>query len=266
ARWMQWMLAAAVAAAGAAGCAAMRQQLGMALVPVDTEVKLGAQLAGQVEQQERVLPNAQTQAYVAAIFAPLVEASRRDRSDLQYQVRVLDDREQVNAFALPGGYVYVYTGLLLAADNEAEVAGVLAHEIGHVVARHSANRLATQMGMSVLASAALGEDPAVLAQLASDLVGVSTMAAFSRDDERAADRYGVTYTIAAGYDPRGLETFFGKLLALEGGHQRGTFEGLLASHPATEERIRDLQERILRAGDPGGRLEAERYRQARSRL
>ncbi|MFH1567627.1 MAG: M48 family metallopeptidase [Gemmatimonadota bacterium] len=266
ARWMQWMLAAAVAAAGAAGCAAVRQQLGMALVPVETEVKLGAQLAEEVQQQQRVLADEETQAYVAGIFAPLVEASRRDRADLQYQVRVLDDREQVNAFALPGGYIYVYTGLLLLADNEAEVAGVLAHEIGHVVARHSANRLATQMGVSVLASVALGEQPNVLAKLASDLAGASTMAAFSRDDEREADHYGLAYSMAAGYDPRGLETFFRKLLEQEGGHHRGTFEGLLASHPATGERIADLQKRILQAGDAGGRLEAERYGQARTHL
>ena len=92
------------------------------------------------------------------------------------------------------------------------------------------------------------------------------MAAFSREDERESDKYGVAYTMAAGYDPRGLATFFGKLLKLEGDGHRSTFEGLLASHPATQERIADLEKRIARAGDPGGRLEKERYQQMRSRL
>ena len=102
--------------------------------------------------------------------------------------------------------------------------------------------------------------------MAAELASAGTMAAFSRDDERESDKYGVAYTMAAGYDPRGLATFFRKLMELEGGGQPSVFEGLLASHPATAERIADLEKRIARAGDPGGRLEKERYQQMRSRL
>ena len=86
----------------------------------------------------------------------------------------------MNSFALPGGFIYVYTGLLLFAHNEAEVAGVLAHEIGHVVGRHSANRLATQMGMRALLSLALGQSQDELAEAAAQLAGEGTLAAFSR--------------------------------------------------------------------------------------
>lgn len=248
------------------GCAAVQQQVGLAVMPVATEIELGQQLATQVEEQQRVLDDRQIQEYVAGIAVPLIEASQRDRTGIDYRIRVLDDPNQINAFALPGGPIFVYTGLLLLAENECEVAGVLAHEIGHVVGRHSANRLATQLGISLAASIALGEQPDELAKLAADLAGAGTMAAFSRDDERESDKYGVAYTVAAGYDPRGLATFFAKLHELEGGGQKGVFEGLMASHPATAERIADLRKRIARAGELGGRIEAERYRQMRSRL
>ncbi len=247
-------------------CTMIRQQLGMAVLPTQTEVQLGQELAEQVEQEEPVLPDAYIQNYVDGVFQQLVVHSTRDRPDIVYRVRVLDDPRQVNAFALPGGFIYVYTGLMLLAENEAELAGVLAHELGHVVARHSANRLATQMGVSLLTSIALGEEPGQLAVLASQLIGASTMAAFSREDEREADLYGLRYAAAAGYDPRGLETFFEKLYNLEGGARRGVFEGMLASHPDTRERIELLQRRIEQGGYTAGRLEEERYGQVLARL
>ena len=142
---------------------------------------------------------------------------------------------------------------------------MLAHEIGHVVGRHSANQLATRFGLELLAAIALGEEPALLAEAAADLAEAGGMAAFSREDEREADRYGVAYTIAAGYDPRGLITFFTKLLEAESGGRRGLRKADV-HHPATAERIRDIEKRITRAGDPGGRLEAERFQRMRARL
>ena len=248
------------------GCAAVRQQLGMTLITPATEIDLGRRLAQQIEAEHRVLPDHEVQKYVLEISRPLVEASYGDRPEIRYRIRVLDDPRQVNAFALPGGFLYVYSGLLLFAENEAEVAGVLAHEIGHVVGRHSANQMASRLGMQVVLAIALGEQPDALAEAAADLAGSGTMAAFSRGDERDADRYGVAYTIAAGYDPRGLVTFFSKLLAMEGGGSRSSFDTLMSTHPATTERIRDIEKRITRAGDPGGRTEVERFAQMRERL
>ena len=248
------------------GCAAVRQQLGMSLVPPETEIELGRRLSRQIEAEHPVLRDGDIQRYAAQIGRPLVLASHRDRPGIRYRIRVLDDPRQVNAFALPGGFIYLYSGLLLFAENEAEVAGVLAHEIGHVVGRHSANQLATRFGLELLAAIALGEEPALLAEAAADLAEAGGMAAFSRDDEREADRYGVAYTIAAGYDPRGMVTFFTKLLEAESGRRPGGFGKLMSTHPATAERIRDIGKRITRAGDPGGRLEAERFQRMRARL
>jgi beta-barrel assembly-enhancing protease len=135
---------------------------------------------------------------------------------------------------------------------------VLAHEIGHIVGRHSANQLAAQFGIQLLTSIALGEEPnqgaAIIAQMAAQLGS----ARFSRDDEREADKYGVKYTIDAGYDPEGLLSFFAKLKKLEGG-KRSDVEKLLSSHPATDERIRDIEARIERYGAEGGKKNRERF-------
>ena len=248
------------------GCAAVRQQLGRSLVPPETEIELGRRLSRQIEAEQPVLRDREIQRYVAEIGRPLILASHRDRPRIRYRIRVLDDPRQVNAFALPGGFIYFYSGLLLFVENEAEMAGVLAHEIGHVVGRHSANQLATRFGLQLLAAIALGENPALLAELTADFLEAGGMARFSRDDERQADRYGVAYTIAAGYDPRGIITFFTKLREAEAGRRPGYFGKLMSTHPATAERIRDIERRITRAGDPGGRLEAERFQRMRARL
>ena len=248
------------------GCAAVRQQLGRSLVPPETEIELGRKLSRQIEAEQPVLRDREIQRYVAEIGRPLILASHRDRPGIRYRIRVLDDPRQVNAFALPGGFIYFYSGLLLFAENEAEVAGVLAHEIGHVVGRHSANQLATRFGLQLLAAIALGENPALLAELTADILEAGGMARFSRDDERQADRYGVAYTIAAGFDPRGIITFFTKLREAEAGRRPGYFGKLMSTHPATAERIRDIERRITRAGDPGGRRGADRFERMRGRL
>ena len=272
------------------GCATVRHGLGRTLVPDQIEFLLGAQVSAQIEKNERVHPSAPLQAYVQRVTEGLLKAPHtdgpegseyarrgatrgrtdgpegseytqrdaystqhalRDRPGLRYRVKVLDDPEQVNAFAVPGGYLYVYSGLLLIAEDEAELAGVLAHEIGHIVGRHSINQLVSQLGMDILKDLAFDEDPHQIGQIASQLAS----ARFSRDDEREADTFGVRYAIAAGYDPRGLLRFFEKLNKLET-RRRSDLEKLFASHPPTGERIR----RIERLIDQYGASEGERYR------
>ena len=240
------------------GCTPIRQHLGSTLVPVETEIKLGEQFAAQIEDQEIVLRDRSIQAYVRYIADQIIPHSQQDRPEIQYRVTVLDNPTTINAFAVPGGHLYVYTGLLLAAESEAEVAGVMAHEIGHIVGRHSANQMAAQVGLDILANIALGEEPDQLSALAANFGKASASAGFSRDDESEADKYGVKYAIAAGYDPRGLLTFFEKLKALEGPSRTG-LESLMASHPATEKRIKAIEKRIAKAGNPTGQEYKERF-------
>lgn len=240
------------------GCTAVRQQLGQTLITPETEAQLGEQVAAQVEEREKILDDRRVQEYIRQIATPLIEQSLLDRPGVPYRITVLDQPQQVNAFAVPGGHLYVYTGLLLAAADEAELAGVLAHEIGHVVARHSANQLATQYGMEILAGLALGENPNEIAAIASQFGHAGAMARFSRDDEREADEYGVKYLVATGYDPAGLLSFFQKLQKLEGG-KRSEVEKLLASHPPTQERIRRIEKLIAKSGARGGDRKREEF-------
>ena len=268
------------------GCVSVRRGLGYALISDKTELELGTRLAAQIERDERVHASAQLQSYVQRVTAVLVQASRtngpdalrnvtrgrtdgpegseyaqrdaratqralRNRPGIRYRVKVLDDPQQVNAFAVPGGYLYVYSGLLLVLEDEGELAGVLAHEFGHIVGRHSANQLAARLGMDILTRLAFGEDPHRIGQIATQL----SSARFSRDDEREADAFGVRYAIAAGYDPRGLLRFFAKLKKLKT-RRPSDLEKLFASHPPTSERIRRIEHLIDQYGGPEG----ERYR------
>ncbi len=255
-----WLLSVSIgigSLVGGTGCTSVRQVIGRELVPVQTEIELGQKLARQVEAEHRVLRDPALQRYVRFLAQPLIDQAWVDRPGIDYRLTVLDDDAQVNAFALPGGPMYVFTGLLLLADDEAEVAGVLAHELGHVVARHSANQLGTQFGVQLLMAIALGEAPEELAQMGAQIAGAGAMARFSRDDERQADDYGVAYTAAAGYDLGGLVTLFEKMGRLQSAP--GTsIERFLASHPATDERIARIQRRVDRLG-PGGERRAERY-------
>ncbi len=260
------LAAAILTAAGSGGCASLRQFLGDTLVPVQTEVDLGRRLAARIEAEHRVLRDRQIQRYVRFLAKPLIEQAWRDRPGIDYQVTVLDDPDQVNAFALPGGPTYVFTGLMLLAGDESELASVLAHELGHVVARHSANQLAAKLGLQVVAAIALGEDPERLAAAAADFAGGVGMAGFSREDELQADDLGLRYLTAAGYDPRGMVRMFQGLQSVEGGSSR-PLGGLLATHPATAERIERLQRRIDRmGGDLPQRRQGPRYREMMAAL
>lgn len=162
---------------------------------------------------------------------------------------VIDDSKTVNAFAAPGGNLYVYTGLLATADNEAEVAGVLSHEAGHVVARHSARQLVEMFGLQAIAGLALGKNPALASQLAASIVANGAMLAHSRSAENEADEYGVRYASATGYDPRGLVTFFQKLQAKEG--RTPAALSWLSTHPATPDRINHINQFIATNGLSG---------------
>ena len=260
------LAAAILTAAGSGGCASFRHFLGTTLVPVQTEVDLGRRLAARIEAEHRVLRDREIQRYVRFLAKPLIEQAWRDRPGIDYQVTVLDDPDQVNAFALPGGPTYVFTGLMLLAGDESELAGVLAHELAHVVARHSAEQLASRWGIQIVTNIALGEDPEALAAIFADFGAGGFMAGFSREDELQADDLGLRYVTAAGYDPRGMVRMFQGLQSIEGDSSR-PLGGFLATHPATAERIERLQRRIDRMGsDLPQRRQGPRYREMMASL
>jgi len=214
-----------------------------AVISDEQERELGFQVHEQLKKENtKFLNNPVVESYVEGLVRRLAPFADKDRV-VRWQYFVIDDPNTVNAFATPGGRIYVYTGLLLAADNEAEVAGVLGHEMGHVVARHSARQLVATYGLDAVAKMAMGENAGDVARVTSALAGKGALLAYGRDMELEADEYGARYADAAGLDPRGLIDFFQKLQA-KAGAQPG-FMVWLSTHPANQERIDKLAAYIV---------------------
>src|SRR4051812_32249869 len=145
--WAALVVPVGAGAAGSMGCATMgtnaEKVAAEQLISIDQENQLGLQVKNELEQKQniRYITDPTVGNYVTGVANKVIAFGKKDRPEVQWQVHVIDDAKTVNAFATPGGYLYVYSGLLLAADNEAELAGVMAHETGHVVARHSARSM-----------------------------------------------------------------------------------------------------------------------------
>src|SRR5687767_11020646 len=200
----------------------------------ESEVKLGRQLAAQVDREARFVDDPIITEYVNRVGQNIVLHSD---AKIPFTIRVIDS-DEVNAFALPGGFFYVNRGLILAADNEAELAGVMAHEIAHVAARHA---MENQGKGSILQYGLLagiiftgGIGGAVL-QNTAGLTQALAFFKFSRGAEGEADRLGVQYLYAAGYDPTGMSTMFEKL-ASQNKKKPGTLSKLFSSHPQSLDR------------------------------
>lgn len=212
------------------------------------EMQIGKQAAAEVEQQMGFVDDPKLQTYVAQLGAKLAPFS--PRQDVRYEFHAVD-MEETNAFALPGGYVYVSRGLLALANSEDELAGVVGHEIGHVAARHSAQRqtraqvagigaaIAT-IGAAILGGGELAQGVGQLAQAGAQ----GWIASYSRDQERQSDEIGQKLAAQAGYDPAAISSFLGALgreMQLKLGEPRQP--SFLDSHPSSEERVRATQAR-----------------------
>jgi predicted Zn-dependent protease len=210
---------------------------------IDTDIKVGKQYAMMVEQSARMIQDPVINEYVNRVGQNLV---RNSDAKVPFTIKVVDS-DDVNAFALPGGFFYVNSGLILAADNEAELAGVMAHEISHVVLRHATQemtrqnyvQLSTVPLMFVIHSWGVYE----AVNMAMSLALPVTFMKFSRDFEAQADYFGLQYMYKAGYDPQAFIAFFEKLKALEK-QKPGALAKAFASHPQTPDRILKSQEEI----------------------
>ncbi len=231
-----------------------RQHIAMS---VEQEKALGLQAAPQMARQMGgVVPRDDPRArLVSEVGARLVEDSDANRSPYidNFHFILLRDPETINAFALPGGQIFITLGLLEKLSNEAQLAGVLGHEIGHVINRHSAQqmakgRLGQMLSVAVGVGASGGDDGGRNAQLVATMVNQVTQLKFSRGDESEADRYGLRYMAQSGYDPSAMLDVM-KILkqASKGGRQ----PEILATHPLPETRLEEIQG-ILQRTYPNG--------------
>lgn len=214
------------------------------LIPTETEVQLGKDVVKEVEATETVLNNAQVQNYVSKVGKKIAKIC--DRKDVAYTFKVLDN-EEINAFACPGGFIYIYKGLMKKMDNEAQLAAVLAHEVGHVVARHSIKRLQAIYGYSIVMEVALGDKMSNTARQMIDAATGVVLLGYGRDNEYQADEYGILYAKKAGYNPKGMVQVFEKFKQMEGSPPN-TFEKLLMSHPPASDRIANGNNEIKTVG------------------
>jgi predicted Zn-dependent protease len=214
-----------------AGCGVSTQQ----------EVQMGQQEAQQVNAQLPMVQDAVINSYVNSLGNRIAKLT--SRGDLQWQFQVVNS-DVVNAFALPGGFVYVNRGVLARASNMSEIAGVLGHEIEHVVRRHSVKQMEQAQGADVgvgILCALTGVCQSGIAQAAIQVGGTAVFAKFSRTDEVQADEGGFNNVMRAGISPRGMYTFFQKLLAEEQQSGGGNAAAWFSDHPGTEDRITDIQ-------------------------
>lgn len=231
---------------------------------LEKEVALGRQLAMEVDQQSKLITDPFINEFVNRITQNLVLNSD---AKVPFTVKVIDD-EVVNAFALPGGFLYVYRGLIEAADNEAEIAGVMAHEIAHVTARHGVEQASkgTLVNYASIPLIFLGGIGGYAIQQAAGLAIPLGFLKFSRGAEREADRLGAQYMWAAGYDPQALATFFEKLQAKDK-KKPGTLSKLFSTHPYTGDRITAVNELVAKFPDRGEyQLSTSEFKDVKNRV
>jgi predicted Zn-dependent protease len=251
---------------GLAACAALSACAGS--ISQQEEIQIGQQNAAQINAQLPMLTDATIDAYVNSLGNSI--ARRTSRADLAWHFAVVNS-EVINAFALPGGYVYVNRGVLTTASNESELAGVLGHEIEHVVRRHSVKQMEQAQGANVgvgIACALTNVCQNTAAQAAIQVGGTAVFAKFSRADEQQADEGGFNNVINAGISPRGMLTFFQKLLAEEQQNSGGNASAWFSDHPGTQDRIADIQRMLSENANRinGLRTDSQGFENMKARL
>jgi predicted Zn-dependent protease len=218
---------------------------GMNFYSIEREIALGKQLAQEVERSSKMIDDPVVTEYVNRVGQNLV---RNSDAQVPFTIKVIDS-DEVNAFALPGGFFFVNSGLILRAQEESELAGVMAHEISHVTARHGTKQATKADIMQIGAMAAMIFVPYGWAGYGiyegMNLAIPLTFLKFSRDAEREADFLGLQYMYKAGYDPNSYVTFFERIQADEK-RRPGTIPKVFSTHPPTPERIAEAQKEIAR--------------------
>lgn len=236
------LLRVAMVPASVAALAACSGSIGL-----EEEAEIGNAHAAEVLQQVRLVDDPAAQAALDRLGDEL--AARADSTGRRYTFYLVDSPE-VNAFALPGGHIFVNRGLIRSADQLSELAGVLGHEIAHVTERHGLEQVEKQQRANLLVTLlywVLDRQPGALEQAAIQGGGAAVFAKYGRDAEREADAHAVRTLARAGYDPEGVATFFEELLR-EQRRNPGRFDQWFASHPTSQERVQNTRAMIRQLG------------------
>lgn len=258
---------------------------GFNLYAVEDDAKLGQQVNEQIRANPKeypILNNPQIKQYLQTMVNDLIQSPEvKYRGVFPYTVEVINDDKTVNAFCTPGGYIYVYTGLMKFVDNEATLAGVVGHEIGHAEGRHSTQRMTKAYGAQLLTSVVLGQNPSQLAQIGANLFTGLALLTNSREDESQSDELSFKYLKTSKWYAGSAKFFFEKILAQSGGASAGrgnagglgavgtSVERLLSTHPLPQDRVDAFNKRVTDANLPPpseANLFATRYAQIKRQL
>jgi predicted Zn-dependent protease len=237
-------------------CASLKDSWdNMNLFPVSQDVELGKQVNDEISSNPTNFPKVSEQGneelykYIRnVVHKILTDGNVEYAKDFAWQVTLINNPKTLNAFATPGGYIYIYTGLLKFLDSEDQLAGVLGHEIAHAAKRHSTKQLSKNVGIQMLADAALG-DKATVKQVATALIGLT----FSRANETQADSMSVVYLCPTEYNAAGASGFFKKI---EG---QPTQPEWLSTHPNPANRIQNIDSKNRSLGCAGKETYKDRY-------
>jgi len=258
-------LCVAALCVSAIGCQSVEQSVAQfSLVSVEDEIDIGRETNAQIRKEVPELKDAETTAYIAAIGERLVRAASGPKYPYSFSVA---NYKEINAFALPGGPIWVHRGVLQVATNESQVAGVLAHEVAHIAERHAAGQLTkgivANLGLGLLGAFLGNSGGADAAQAAAGLLTNGMFLKFSRDDEREADRVGLQILRNAGWDGRGMVELF-EILQRESQSNPSSVEIFFSSHPAPQDRIENLRSDVAEVH--GGTRDTGRFQSIKARL
>jgi len=232
------------------------------LFPVEDDIKLGKQVADEIASKPAEFPilkeqgNEKVYNYVRNITRKILNSGQvKYKNEFAWQVKIINDHKTLNAFATPGGYIYVYTGLIKFLDSEDELAGVMGHEIAHADRRHSTKQMTQALGVQILLAAALGDREAVQ-QVAQGIIGLK----FSRNHEADADDFSVKYLCATNYNAAGAAGFFEKI----GG--QGSPPEFLSTHPNPGNRVADIKAKEQELGCRGSMTNKTEYQKIKALL
>lgn len=217
------------------------------LFPVSKDIELGQELSDYIDQNPAEYPLVDStknpelyQSMYAFRDVILNSGEITYKNEFAWKIKIIDDANTLNAFAAPGGFIYIYTGIINYLDSANHFAGVMGHEMAHADRRHSINQMIQNSGVQILLEITLG-DKSGLAQVASGLSQLK----FSRGDEREADAYSVQYLCNTQYKANGAAGFFAKLIAEEA---TGSVPEFLSTHPSPENRVEDINKQAVKLG------------------
>lgn len=233
------------------------------LLPIEQDIQLGQEVQKEISNKPTEYPllpekgNEQIYQYIRGITTKILNTGKLTyRNEFPWEVKIIHDDKTLNAFCAPGGYIYVYTGLIKFLDSEDQLAGVMGHEIAHADLRHSTRQMSKAMGLTMLTQILVGQKQEELQQLAIGIIGLS----FSREHETEADMASVNYLCGTDYNAAGAAGFFRKM---EGQPSPPVF---LSTHPNPNNRVKKIDEEKAKLTCSGGQTYNSKYVQMKNLL